>query len=74
VHIGQEYRYLGGEWQRSQTAVGQMRSAFGIPPSIAAFFAPDRRRRPGQYTIEQHAPDGYVAALRPSERPTEFGD
>jgi len=74
VHVGQEYRYLGGEWQRSHTAVGQMRSAMGIPPSLVAFFAPARRRRPGRYTIEQHAPDRYLDALRPSGRPTEFGD
>jgi len=32
------------------------------------------RRRPLRYTIAHHAPNYYIAALRPADRVTEFGD
>jgi hypothetical protein len=74
VHFGQEYRLAAGEWQRSEAAVEQMPHLRDIRRSLLAFFATETRRRPFRYTIAHHAPDYYIAALRPADRVTEFGD
>ncbi len=74
AHFGHEYRFTAGEWQRSQTAVEQMPNLRALPRSVLAFFAAGNRRRPFRYSIAHHAPDYYIAALRPSGRVTEFGD
>jgi hypothetical protein len=75
AHFGQEYRFVGGDWQRSETAVEQMPTVRHIPRSLLAFFATGKpRRRPYRYLAAHHAPDYYIAALRPADRVTEFGD
>ncbi len=73
-HFGQEYRFVTGEWQPSETAVGQMPNLRAIPRSLLAFFPTSKRRRPARYSVAHHAPDSYIAALRPDGRVTEFGD
>jgi hypothetical protein len=45
-----------------------------IPRSLLAFFATEKRRASSRYTIADHGPHHYIAALRPSGRVTEFGD
>jgi hypothetical protein len=45
-----------------------------IRRSLLAFFATEKRRRPFRHTIADHAPDYYIAALRPADCVTEFGD
>ncbi len=75
VHFGQEYRFVGGTWQRSETLIEQMPSLRHIPRSVLAFFATEKgRRRPYRYSAAYHAPDYYIAALRPLDRVTECGD
>ncbi len=74
AHFGQEYRFVTGEWQRSATAIEQMPNLRSIPRSLLTFFGTGNRRRPSRYSIAHHAPDYYIAALRPSDRVTEFGD
>jgi hypothetical protein len=74
AHFGREYRFVSGAWQRSEAAVGQLRNLRGIPSSLLAFFATEKRRRPFRYSMADHAPDHYIAALRPAGRVTEFGD
>ena len=74
VHFGQEYRYLNGEWQRAESPVAQLASLKEIPRSVFAFFAPEKRRASLRYTVDLHGPHHYIAALRPNDRVTEFGD
>ncbi len=74
VHLGQEFRFVDGEWRRSETPIEQMANLRDMPRSLLAFFAAETRRRPFRFTIGAHAPDHYIAALRPADRVTEFGD
>jgi hypothetical protein len=74
VHFGQEYRYVNGEWQRAESPVAQLASLKEIPRSILALFVPEKRRASWRYSVDLHAPHHYIAALRPSDRVTEFGD
>jgi hypothetical protein len=74
VHIGGEYRLVSGDWQRSETAVEQLRNLRALPRSFLTFFTPEKARRPFRYSVAHHAPDYYIAALRPPDRVTEFGD
>jgi hypothetical protein len=75
VHVGREYRLVSGDWQRSDTAVEQMPSIKALPRSLLPFFTPEKaRRRSFRYSVAHHAPDYYIAALRPPDRVTEFGD
>ncbi len=73
-HVGQEYRFVAGAWQRSEAAAKQMRNLSGIPRSLMAFFATGKRRRPVRYSVAHHAPDFYISALRPQGHVTEYGD
>jgi len=74
VHFGQEYRYENSEWQRAESPVAQLNSPRGIPRSVLAFLVPEKRRASWRYTVDQHGPHHYIAALRPNDRVTEFGD
>jgi hypothetical protein len=74
VHLGQEYRYAGDGWQRARSPVAQLKSLREIPRSAFAFFAGEKHRASSRYALWEHAPHHYVAALRPSDRVSEFGD
>lgn len=74
VHVGQEYRYVDDDWRRADSPVKQLASMREIPRSLLAFFATERRRGSFRYSIEEHGPHHYIAALRPADRVTEFGD
>jgi hypothetical protein len=74
VHFGQEYRYVDGGWQRAESPVAQLAGLKEIPRSVLAFFAPEKRRASWRYSVELHAPHRYIAALRPNDQVTEFGD
>jgi hypothetical protein len=74
VHVGREYRLVSSEWQQSEAPVEQMPHLRDIRRSLLAFFATEKRRRPFRHTIAHHAPDYYIAALRPADCVTEFGD
>jgi pimeloyl-ACP methyl ester carboxylesterase len=74
LHFGQEYRFAAGEWHRSEIAVEQLANLRAIPRSLLAFLPAGNHRRRSRYSIARHAPDCYIAALRPAGRVTEFGD
>jgi len=74
THIGQEYRYVQGEWRRAESPVEQFAGAGAIPRSLLSWLAPERRRASSRWTLGEHAPHYYVGALRPRDRVTEFGD
>ncbi len=74
THFGKEYRHTNGEWQRSEVPVAQLIHTREIPRSVLAFFATNARRPSYRYSIADHGPHHYLAALRPIGRVTEFGD
>lgn len=74
VHVGQEFRYLSGDWQRSASPVPQLPSMRQVPRIMFSFFEGEGRRQSGRYAFSEHGPQHYLAALRPRDRVTEFGD
>jgi len=73
-HLGQEYRYERGEWRPARSPVAQLAHVSQIPRSIVNWLAPKRRRALSRWSIGDHVPHVYIAALRPRDRITEFGD
>jgi lipase (class 3) len=75
VHFGREYRYAGGKWERAAASVIQMKSMHTLPPAVLALIGV-KVKGPGsrRYTLVEHGPHLYVAALRPEGRITEYGD
>jgi hypothetical protein len=74
THFGKEYRHTNGEWQRSAVPVAQLVRTREMWRSLLAFFATNTRRPSYSYSVAEHGPQHYLAALRPSGRVTEFGD
>jgi predicted lipase len=74
AHFGHEYRYTDGEWKASDTPVAQLKGVREIPLSLLAFFATAKHRTASRYSMKEHGPQHYIAALRPRGRVTEFGD
>ncbi len=73
THLGHEYRYTLGAWQRADGHVAQLTSVKEIPRAVVALFARERRRDAYKYSLGEHAPHHYIAALRPPGMLTEFG-
>lgn len=73
-HIGNEYTFTDGEWRQSEKTVEQLASFREIPRSLIAFFQHGKRRESSRYTMAEHGPHHYLAALRPRGLVTEFGD
>ncbi len=74
AHIGDEYRYEGREWRRSETPVAQIQHMREIPRSVMALVSTASQRASARYSLGVHCPHHYIEALRPSDRVTEFGD
>jgi len=74
AHFGHEYRFANGEWKASEKPVAQLKGVREIPLSLLAFFATAKHRNASRYSMKEHGPHLYVAALRPKGRVTEFGD
>lgn len=74
VHAGREYRYRDGSWQPSDPVTAQLTNLREIPNSLLAMFATGKRRASMRYTLADHGPHQYLAALRPVGKITEFGD
>ena len=72
-HFGHEFHYANGQWRRREPAT-QLSSFRDVSRSVLATFAPVKRRDGVAYTIADHGPHHYIAALRPAGRVTEFGD
>jgi len=73
VHIGAEYRHVDGEWRRSAVPVSQLMRVREIPRAMLAFLATKKHRDSSRYTMAEHGPHRYIAALRPKGRVDEFG-
>jgi len=74
VHVGQEFRYVTGQWERAAFPVEQLPTMGAIPRSLLGFFATEKRRAEYRYALGEHGPHQCVSALRPSDRVSEFGD
>ncbi len=73
-HFGHEYHGAGGDWHRRESATTQLASLREVSRSLLGSFAPLRPRVAPRFTIRDHGPHHYIAALRPPGRVTEFGD
>ena len=74
VHLGQEFRFVDGEWQRSAVPVDQLPTMRKVPRIVLSFLQTAERREAYQYAFSKHGPQHYLSALRPPDRVTEFGD
>ena len=72
-HFGQEFHYADGEWRRREPSA-QLSSLRDVSRSVLAMLAPAKKRDKSAYTMADHGPHHYVAALRPAGKVTEFGD
>ena len=73
-HFGHEFHYSDGQWQRRQRPTPQLAGFGEASRAVLAVLAPARRRGAQRYTMADHAPHQYLAALRPDGLVTEFGD
>lgn len=74
AHFGNEYRYANGRWEPAVSPTPQMAGMKESLGSLVTFVASEKRRASLRYTIAEHGPHHYIAALRPQGRVTEFGD
>ena len=72
-HFGHEFHYANGVWRRRDPSA-QLSSFRDVSRSVLAMIAPAGKRDKSAYTIADHGPHHYIAALRPAGRVTEFGD
>ncbi|HEX7707159.1 MAG TPA: lipase family protein, partial [Thermoanaerobaculia bacterium] len=73
-HFGQEFHYADGRWHRREEMTAQLAGFREASRATLAMLAPARKRDAQRYTMADHWPHQYVAALRPAERVTELGD
>ena len=73
VHFGREYRYADGEWRSAPTPIVQLKNMREIPRSMMAYIGVHRGRGP-RYSLVEHGPHLYIAALRFQAGITEFGE
>ena len=72
-HFGHEFHYADGQWRRRDPAA-QLSSFRDLSRSVLAVLAPAGKREKSTYTMADHGPHHYIAALRPAGRVTEFGN
>lgn len=73
-HVGHEYRHGDGGWQRAVSPTTQLDSMREFPRAMLAFLAKEKDRESYSYTMGAHGAHRYLAALRPPNRVTEYGD
>lgn len=74
AHIGREYRWVDGSWKKSDAPVAPLENVREIPRAFSLLVAPAKQRKSAHYTVREHGPHHYIAALRPRDRVTEYGD
>lgn len=74
AHFGQEFRYDGGQWRRAESAVAQFSGLKELGRSSLVYLMRGKDRSALRYRLDEHDPHHYLAALRPKDRVTEFGD
>jgi hypothetical protein len=73
VHFGREYRFEKGTWSQTRVPIAQMANTYEVNRSLLAYLGIGRRRSP-RYTVEEHGPHHYIAALQTRGTITELGD
>ena len=73
-HFGREFHYAEGRWHRRDAVIGQLATMRDASRSVVAMFASEKQRGSSPYTMADHGPHHYIAALRPTGKITEFGD
>lgn len=83
AHFGEEYQLFRGpdrSWrppQHNREPMGQVGHLFELPLAASAFLARQLRPLrdlPFQYSLDDHGPQHYIAALTPPDVRSEFGD
>jgi hypothetical protein len=74
AHVGNEYVFTAGEWQRSETAVAQVKPVHEISRALLASMSTSKGKDSARFAAREHGSHHYIAALRPKGRVTEFGD
>ncbi len=74
AHLGHEYRYADGGWTKSEQPVAQIERARDLPRALLTGFGAGKSRGRARYSMADHPPHTYIAALRPKGLVTEFGD
>ncbi len=74
AHYGREYRHDGKRWEESTEPTGQVENLRQIPRSVFAIFAAEKRRAALRYSLADHGPHAYLAALQLPGTITELGD
>jgi hypothetical protein len=74
AHFGHEFRYAEHEWRLAQSPTTRLASLREFPRALVAFFASAKQRDSSRYSMAEHTPHRYIAALRPGDKITEFGD
>lgn len=83
AHFGEEYQLFRASdhtWkapQRNREPMGQVGHLYELPLAASAFLARQLRPLrdiPFQYSLDDHGPQHYIAALTPPGVRTEFGD
>jgi len=74
-HFGHEFHYdhANRDW-RPRDSAAQLSNFRDVSRSVLAMVAPAGKRDKSAYTMADHGPHHYVAALRPAGRVTELGD
>lgn len=73
-HLGHEVRWEDGAWRASPAPVRQLASIREVPRSLLALFGTARSRDAARYSLVEHGPHHYLAAVRPPGLVTELGD
>ena len=73
-HVGHEYRLADDRWRRADSPTAQLETLREFPRSLLAFFAGEGNRASYRYSMGAHGAHHYLAALRPPNRITEYGD
>jgi hypothetical protein len=74
AHFGHEFRYAEREWRLADSPTARLAGLREIPRSLLEFFSTAKQRDSSRYSMAEHAPHRYIAALRPGDKVTEYGD
>jgi hypothetical protein len=74
AHFGHEFRYADTEWRPSESPTVRLPSLREIPRALVAFFSTAKQGDSHRYSMAEHAPHRYIAAVRPEGMVTEHGD
>ena len=71
AHLGSEFVYDAKQWARAERPTKAMKN---VSRALLSTVASGLTSGKAGFSFEQHGPHRYLDALRPADRPTEFGD